>query len=45
MCVALHVQLKPMSGTIDVGAQVQQIVNFECRGVFTEPVLFDIQFQ
>jgi AP-2 complex subunit alpha len=29
---------------IDVGAQVQQVINVECRGVFFEPVLLEIKF-
>jgi AP-2 complex subunit alpha len=40
----LNVQPKPISSTIDVGAQVQQVINVECRGVFFEPVLLEIKF-
>ena len=41
----LNVQPKPISNMIDVGAQVQQVINVECRGVFFEPVLLEIKFQ
>ena len=41
----LNVQIKPISSSVDGGAQVQQIINVECRGVFFEPLLLDIKFQ
>ncbi|CAI8015495.1 AP-2 complex subunit alpha-2 [Geodia barretti] len=41
----MNVQPKPISNMIDVGAQVQQVINVECRGVFFEPVLLEIKFQ
>ena len=37
--------MKEISSTVDVGAQVQQIINVECRAVFFDPVLLDIKFQ
>ena len=41
----LNVQIKPISTCVEGGAQVQQIINVECRGVFFEPLLLDIKFQ
>ena len=44
-CPELNVQLKPIGSSIDGGAQVQQIINVECRAVFFTAPLLDIKFQ
>ena len=45
LCLELNVQLKPIGSSIDGGAQVQQIINVECRTVFFDAPLLDIKFQ
>ena len=37
--------MKDIINTVDVGAQVQQIINVECRNVFFDPILLEIKFQ
>ena len=41
----LSIQVKPMSTVIDAGAQVQQVLNVECKNVFVEAPLLEINFR
>ena len=41
----LSVQMKPIGPSIDAGAQVQQVLNIECKTVFFEPPLLNIMFR
>ncbi|XP_065191357.1 AP-2 complex subunit alpha-2-like [Sycon ciliatum] len=44
LATQLVVQTKPTASTVDIGAQVQQLVNAECAQNFTEPPLLDIRY-
>lgn len=41
---SLNVQMKSIGPSIDAGAQVQQVVNIECKSVFFQPPLLNIMF-
>ena len=41
----LSLDYKPVPGTIDAGAQVQQIINVECLGVFLEAPIMKVSFR
>jgi AP-2 complex subunit alpha len=41
----LNIQTKPIDSTIENGAQVQQIVNVECKSPFFEAPLLHVQFR
>ena len=41
----LSLDYKPVPGTIDAGAQVQQIINVECLGVFPEAPVMKVSFK
>lgn len=41
----LSLDYKPVPGTIDAGAQVQQIINVECLGVFLEAPVMKVSFR
>ena len=40
----LNVQSNPVSDTIESGAQVQQVLNIECKNVFFEDPVFEVKF-
>ena len=40
----LNVQSNPVSDTIESGAQVQQVLNIECKNVFFEALVFEVKF-
>ena len=41
----LNIQAKPIDSTIENGAQVQQVVNVECKTPFFEAPLLNVQFR
>lgn len=41
----LSIEVKPVASTIDGGAQVQQVLNVECKNVYVEPPRLEIRFK
>ena len=41
----LTVQAKPIDSTIENGAQVQQVINVECKAPFFDAPLLNVQFR
>ena len=41
----LSIEVKPAATTIDGGAQVQQVLNVECKNVYVEPPRLEIRFR
>ena len=42
---SLNVQSKPIDSTIENGAQVQQVINVECKAPFYDAPLLNVQFR
>ena len=42
---SLNIQAKPIDSTIENGAQVQQVINVECKAPFFEAPLLNVQFR
>ena len=41
----LNIQAKPIDSTIENGAQVQQVINVECKAPFFDAPLLNVQFR
>ena len=41
----LNIQTKPIDSTIENGAQVQQVINVECKTPFFEAPLLNVHFR
>ena len=41
----MNVQSKPIDSTIENGAQVQQVINVECKAPFYDAPLLNVQFR
>ena len=43
--ILVHVEVVPISPTLDVGAQVQQVANVECKQIFMQAPLLKVNFR